>query len=215
MPWFKVDDHFWSHPKTADLSPGATALWLRAGSWAAGHLTDGFVPKTMLRTFRARRAWADELVAKLLWTDEQTSWKFHEWDTYQPTKVAVEARRSATKNRVNAWRQGAGNSVTGTFGERVSNAAPDPTRPDPTINSPREVSSGGTTGPWCARHQGGTDDPCGACRTARIAFEASERKDVEAKRDRTPHTRAPRRGDGHECSDDGNGWCRTCVERMP
>ncbi len=140
MPWFKVDDHFWSHPKTAELSTGATALWLRAGSWSAGHLTDGVVPKSMLRIFRARQTWATELVSKGLWTDEQTSFKFHSWDEYQPSKEVVEARRNANKKRVSDWRSGKSNGVTETFGERNSNAAPDPTRPDPSIEEAKASS---------------------------------------------------------------------------
>lgn len=140
MPWFKVDDHFWSHPKTSELSTGATALWLRAGSWSAGHLTDGVVPKSMLRIFRARQAWATELVSKGLWIDEQTSFKFHGWDEYQPSKEVVEARRTANKNRVSAWRSGRSNDVTSAFGERNGNAAPDPTRPDPSIEEAKASS---------------------------------------------------------------------------
>lgn len=73
MAWFKVDDHFWSHPKTADLSDAATSLWLRAGSWSAGHLTDGRVPVSMLRMFRARRRSADELVTAGLWSRDGLS----------------------------------------------------------------------------------------------------------------------------------------------
>ena len=144
MPWFKVDDHFWSHPKTAELSTGATALWLRAGSWSAGHLTDGVVPKSMLRIFRARQAWATELVGKGLWIDDQTSFKFHGWDEYQPSKEVVEARRTANKNRVSAWRSGKSNAVTGAFGERNGNAAPDPTRPDPSIEEAKASSKRGS-----------------------------------------------------------------------
>lgn len=143
MAWFKVDDHFWSHPKTAELSDGATALWLRAGSWAAGHLTDGVVPVSMLRLFRARRRSADELIAAGLWsfvrdTSVEPSshagdtFVFTSWHEYQPSKAQVEARREATKTRVNTWRQGKGNGVTETFTDGPRNAPPDPTRPDPT-----------------------------------------------------------------------------------
>lgn len=132
MPWFKVDDRFWSHPKTADLSDGATALWLRAGSWSAGHLTDGRVPVSMLRMFRSRRRSAEELVAVGLWSIDGDSFVFHAWHEYQPSKAQVENKREATRNRVNAWRERQSNAVTNTFDADEGNAAPDPTRPDPT-----------------------------------------------------------------------------------
>lgn len=131
MSWFKVDDHFWSHPKTAELSDAATALWLRAGSWSAGHLTDGRVPMSMLRMFRARRRSADELVNVGLWTIDGDAFVFHAWHEYQPSKSQVEAKREATRNRVNAWRERHGNGVTNESQGDDRNAPPDPTRPGP------------------------------------------------------------------------------------
>lgn len=132
MPWFKIDDHFWSHPKTAELSDSATALWLRAGSWSAGHLTDGRVPVSMLRMFRARRRSADELVAAGLWSIDGDAFVFHAWHEYQPSKSQVEAKREATRNRVKTWRERQGNGVTNASHDDDRNAPPDPTRPDPT-----------------------------------------------------------------------------------
>jgi hypothetical protein len=139
MAWFKVDDHFWSHPKTGDLSDGATALWLRAGSWAAGHLTDGFVPDSKLRLFRARRRSIDELVDAGLWRGVEGGYNFHDWSDYQPSREAVTARRDATRNRVNTWRERQGNGVTGSEREQTvtPSVTPPPTRPDPTRPVPK------------------------------------------------------------------------------
>lgn len=131
MSWFKVDDRFWSHPKTAALSDGAVALWIRAGSWSAGHLTDGFVPDSTLRFFRARRRSADELVAAGLWLIADGGFVFHDWAAYQPSKAQVTARREATKTRVDQWRAGKSNGVTDSSTVAGSNASPDPTRTRP------------------------------------------------------------------------------------
>jgi hypothetical protein len=141
MSWFKVDDHFWSHPKTADLSDGATSLWLRAGSWSAGHLTDGRVPVSMLRMFRARRRSADELITAGLWSIDGDTFVFHSWHEYQPSKAQVEAKREATRDRVNAWRERQGNAVTNASQNEDGNAAPGPARPDPTLSTSDEVES--------------------------------------------------------------------------
>lgn len=143
MAWFKVDDHFWSHPKTAALSDAATALWLRAGSWSAGHLTDGRVPVSMLRFFRARRRSADELITAGLWSLDGETFVFHAWADYQPSKEQVEAKREATRSRVNAWRERQSNGVTNTSQDGERNAPPDPTRPDPApISTSDEVERG-------------------------------------------------------------------------
>jgi hypothetical protein len=139
VPWFKVDDKFWSHPKTGDLSDAATALWLRAGSWSAGHLTDGFVPTSKLRLFRGRQRAATELVGAGLWSAAEGGFQFHDWAEYQPSKEQVTAQREATKKRVNAWkdrsRNGVSDDVRNAYpaeeGNAGGNGAPDPTRPDP------------------------------------------------------------------------------------
>ena len=81
MAWFKVDDNFLMHPKTAMLSNDATALWLRAGSWSGQQRTDGFVPRVMLPMFRSTEAAVDELVTVGLWEPESLDgvdgYRFH------------------------------------------------------------------------------------------------------------------------------------------
>ena len=143
MPWFKVDDGFWSHPKTAEVSDAATALWVRAGAWSAQHLTDGRIPYSALRFFRARRRSAAELVAVGLWSDAGDAFVFHGWDEYQPSKSQVEAKREANRNRVNSWRERQRNAVTEASQVPEGNASPDPTRPVPSrISTSDEVERG-------------------------------------------------------------------------
>ena len=80
--WFKVDDSFYSNPKTAMLSDGATALWLRSGSWSAQQLTGGFVPARMVPMFRGSDDSVRELCDAGLWAyDEQKDgYQFHDSD---------------------------------------------------------------------------------------------------------------------------------------
>lgn len=131
MPWFKVDDRFWSHPVTSELSDSATALWIRAGSWSACHLTDGVIPKSKLKAFGSRMRAAQELVDAGLWSYSATTETFsiQNWAKYQPEKAQVLKKREDTKNRVNKHRTGIGNAVT----DDVSNTAPDPTRTQPLV----------------------------------------------------------------------------------
>ena len=104
MAWFKVDDRFWSHPVTSELSDAATALWIRAGSWSAMHLTDGMIPKTKLRVFGSRKRAADELVHVGLWIEHEDAYEVANWSKYQPMKDDVEAKREANRERVNTYR---------------------------------------------------------------------------------------------------------------
>ena len=93
--WFKVDDSFYSNPKTAMLSDGATALWLRSGSWSAQQLTGGFVPARMVPMFRGSDDSVRELCDVGLWErdDERDGYWFHDWSDYQPDAEEVDALR--------------------------------------------------------------------------------------------------------------------------
>lgn len=104
--WFKVDDSFYSNPKTAMLSDGATALWLRSGSWSAQQLTGGFVPARMVLMFRGSDDSVRELCDAGLWAyDEQKDgYQFHDWSDYQPDVEEVDVLR---RKRSEAGKRGA------------------------------------------------------------------------------------------------------------
>src|SRR5260370_42609765 len=44
MPWFRLDEGFHSHPKVLKAGNEATGLYVRCGTYAAEHLTDGHIP---------------------------------------------------------------------------------------------------------------------------------------------------------------------------
>lgn len=134
MTWFKVDDGFWSHPKTATLSDSALALWLRAGSYCCQHLTDGFVADAVLRLLGKRSA-ANELTAAGLWRRLDNGWSFHDWDEYQEIGETVKKRREQARDRQRRSRESREESrsssrVTDGVSHGVSSQPP--TRPDPT-----------------------------------------------------------------------------------
>ena len=99
MTWFKVDDGFWSHPKTLALSPNAVALWVRAGSYCGKHLTDGYIAASILPMLQGSSDDASELIDAGLWKSAKKGYAFHDWNQYQDTKEAVEKRREAWKER--------------------------------------------------------------------------------------------------------------------
>jgi hypothetical protein len=138
LPWFKIDDGFWSHPKTLQLSDGAQALWMRAGSWSMDHLTDGFVPDFALPVLRAKPRYVNELRAVSLWFSTKDGNQFHDWDKYQPTKEQVESDRDAAAERKRKSREKSRRDMPVTGDVSSPDAAHTPTRPDPTHSSSKE-----------------------------------------------------------------------------
>lgn len=146
MAWLKVDDGFWSHPKTATLSDAAVTLWVRAGSYSCQHLTDGAIKRSVLRLLGTEDA-AVELVDAGLWVPEEAGWSFHDWDEYQETSEAVKKRRADARDRQRRAREAREEKRAKSRSESrvtagVSNAVSSlpPTRPDPT--RPIEVPKG-------------------------------------------------------------------------
>lgn len=107
MTYFRVDDKFWSHPKTTSLSMAARGLWATAGSWAACYLTDGYIPRSSLRSIaggaNVKKA-VDELVTAGLWIDVGDGWQYHQWDEHNYNRAQVEQQRQRRRKNQDAWR---------------------------------------------------------------------------------------------------------------
>lgn len=100
MPWFKVDDNLAFHHKAVAAGNAAMGLWVRAGSWSAQQLTDGFVPDHMIATL-GNRAQARRLCDVRLWHQIEGGYQFHEWSDAgrQPTRAETESRREDDRKR--------------------------------------------------------------------------------------------------------------------
>lgn len=97
--WFKVDDQLAMHFKTIQAGNRAIGVWVRAGAWAAGNLTDGFVPASLMPALGADLADIEALVDAGFWREVDGGWQFHDWDDFQPTSGAVRAKREADRER--------------------------------------------------------------------------------------------------------------------
>lgn len=102
MPWFKVDDHLATHPKVIHAGNAAMGLWVRAGSWAAQHLSNGHIPTHVLPLL-GKRSEAAALVSAGLWEARSDGWWFRDWNDYQPSLERVEELR---EKRREAGRKG-------------------------------------------------------------------------------------------------------------
>ena len=111
MTWFRVDDGFYSHPKTLASSLAASGLWVRAGAWVGQHLNDGLVPNDALRTISpatptTTTRLAHELVRTGLWIDVPgIGYEFHDWHALNPTREQVLADRERARKRQDEWRR--------------------------------------------------------------------------------------------------------------
>lgn len=116
MPWFKVDDKFYSHPKVLGVNLRAIGLWVLAGAWASDHLTDGYVPRTALPALGAKPQDTKPLVDAGLWVVAENGWQFHDWLELQPSRKQTMEERQREREKKARWRAKARkNDETGRF----------------------------------------------------------------------------------------------------
>jgi hypothetical protein len=98
VPWFRLDDSFHSHPKVIAAGNEAIGLYVRCGTYAAQHLTDGFIPEDVALLYGSAGL-ADALVSAKLWRRARGGWRMPDYLDYNPSKEAVEKERKAAAER--------------------------------------------------------------------------------------------------------------------
>ncbi|MFD8005721.1 mucin-2 [Streptomyces mirabilis] len=111
MTWFKVDDTFYGHPKTLKAGNAAVGLWVKAGAYAAQHLTEGVVPGVVAQLYGTAPQ-ARKLVAAGLWHEHGHTcphprckqpapgdYYMHDFLIYNPTRAKVEDERARSAER--------------------------------------------------------------------------------------------------------------------
>lgn len=183
---FQVDPDFYDHPKTTGMSDAAFSLWVRAGSFSAAKLTDGFVSEDVLvHTLRSNVEVAEELVARGLWRRTRGGFRYHQWGDRNLTKERVENDRASDRQRKRSSRAKAKAQGDSGFvrpdAERTPAGIPPESEGNPdgiralSVSESVSVSGSGQARPpaRCPRH---IDDPyppnCGGCAEARRAAEA-------------------------------------------
>ena len=176
MAWFKVDDGFYDHPKVEELPNAAVGLWVKAGTWCAKHETDGVIPATRVKALKGTASQIRALIECGLWGETTTNlgakaYSFRDWFDYQPSREEREEERQLWREKKRKSRsrkldnlrnvdnvpQGVTQmSPEGTNGgvTQMSGTIPDPSRPDPSINS-------GTTSQPTTGSRGQTEWPAG------------------------------------------------------
>jgi hypothetical protein len=99
-----VDDNLAFHPKAILAQNPALGLWVRAGSWAAQQLSDGFVPREIARSL-GTPSQIDRLITAGLWLPCGQGYEFHQWADRQLLRKDVEEKRAANAERIRKWRE--------------------------------------------------------------------------------------------------------------
>lgn len=109
MPWFKIDDTAHAHPKMLRAGNAAIGLWMRAGAYAAQHLTEGTVPGVVAQLYGTAPQ-ARKLIGAGLWHEHGHSctrcpqpptgdYVMHDYLTYNPSRAKVEDDRAQAADR--------------------------------------------------------------------------------------------------------------------
>ena len=162
MPWFKVDDGFYNHPKVIGLDMAARGLWVSAGSYCAAYLTDGVITDRQIRAIGGTRKQAEKLVSAGLWSVDDASprarrYFFNDWRDFQPTRDDVLSKRQEDADRKReararkaTYRENEKMSARTNDGRpagvrstsvRAPSALPDPARPDLKERGEKEIAT--------------------------------------------------------------------------
>jgi hypothetical protein len=102
MPWGKLDDSFYDHPKLDKLGRQRMAgagLWSVSISWCNRRLTDGYVPTDRVRLLGGTIAQAEALVKAGLFEKVDGGYQIHDFLDFNDSKEYVLSRRARDAER--------------------------------------------------------------------------------------------------------------------
>ena len=100
MPWFKLDDNFFDHPKVVRAGGDAALLYLAALCYANKHLTNGIIPDAAVARLTDRKQpekLAERLVEVGLWEPSGPDYYIHDYLDLNDTADVVREKRGAAK----------------------------------------------------------------------------------------------------------------------
>lgn len=100
MPYFQMDDGFYSELAVEQAGVAAFGLYALCGDWVADKLTDGFVPRE-IATRWGTREWIERLLASGLWMPVDGGYLMPDYLVKHGnrTRARVEAERAAKAER--------------------------------------------------------------------------------------------------------------------
>jgi len=114
VPWAKLDDQIYYHPKMQACDGYARALNVAGITYCSGQLTDGMVPKHAPRLimgmagFTVEEAELSDCIRQLvdagLWETLPNGYNIHDYLKYNPSRAQVLAERERNAMRQQEWR---------------------------------------------------------------------------------------------------------------
>ena len=108
MPWGRLDDSLYDHPKLdripLDQRLAAIGLWARAISWCNRFLTDGHLPRGRVEKLDGTLELADILVGAGLFEAVATGYQVHDFLEFNDARAVVIERREKEAERQREWR---------------------------------------------------------------------------------------------------------------
>jgi len=159
MPWGRLDDGLYDHPKLDALGRSklpAVGLWTLSISWSNRRLTDGFVPADRIRALGGTKAIAEILADVGMFDRVAGGYAIHDFLTFNDSAETVQARRNQAAERQRRHRsvtdevtppsqrdsrrdKGVSHSTHARASAPASRPGPSESRPD----SPQPPASGG------------------------------------------------------------------------
>lgn len=113
MPWVRIDENAMDHPKFVAISANAWRLWCEGQSYCQKHLTDGVIPRQVLKGFRyyspaSLKMLTDVLVPgkTSLWEVTDSGVQVHDYCDWNDSREMVLKARQEAKERRRRWRDG-------------------------------------------------------------------------------------------------------------
>ena len=101
--WIRIDDTFPSHPKVIAAGPRAAWLYVCSLCYANRHLTDGWLPASILPVLapgvRQPKTLANTLVSAGLWEARDGGWQVHDYTEHQRTAEQINGVRRVDRDR--------------------------------------------------------------------------------------------------------------------
>jgi hypothetical protein len=102
MPWGRLDDSLYDHPKLDVLGKDrlpCIGLWVLSISWCNRYLTDGVLPAERIPRLGGTKAQAERLVEAGLFDREGDGYAIHDFLSFNRSRSAVEAERAYDRDR--------------------------------------------------------------------------------------------------------------------
>jgi hypothetical protein len=106
MPWFRLEDSFYNHPKVTRAGNAPAGLWVRLGTYSAQYLTDGHIPADIAHQFGKPRE-IETLLACRLWVENGDGFLMPDYLDYNPSAEQVRRDRAAARERQRRAREAA------------------------------------------------------------------------------------------------------------